>query len=569
MSVHVALYSPFKIMVLCALFQAAAAESPSSKVLKDGTRVLLPQRPRPPSNVSLARVARGRKLQGTPARESCGRCCYTVTNDIAGTSLDASFYAKRVDLRGFTLASSATVSDDALLEAALTVDRMVSKRPDLLQTLINEGVHLTVLGKDELTTDVPEYAYLATDTGYNWDRARGIGATAFAPVTSCAEENLLCYSAQDTYDGENICVHELAHSLQGSGCKLPTRRYHAQGSGLNAAIDAAYEAAQANGRWTNTYAISTHEEFWAEGVQAFYNVDQSGPVGGDGIHNHVDTRAELEAYEPDLASLIAQTFDGAQSFPCPTASCDCSTFVCPVVQAPPAWRCDAPVDTLEPYTCTTAGRQTASCCGPAPLPPACHPSPNVCANPATFNSTATATIGGSSLTCDYVNTVWAAQRGSAASDAAACDAVSSSNVVRSIAWAAAAACCGGADDSVCGAPRTTCDSLAACDGENPGTVGASAACYAAVVGVIALSGNDAAWLTVCTDVSPAEVPTACQEKICSDLAACPGSKACASSDDCPAGCVSVNARQRRQLLFGSIPITAECPKGCVAAYSSL
>ena len=89
-----------------------------------------------------------------------------------------------------------------------------------------------------------------------------------------------------------------------------------------------------------------------------------------------------------------------------------------------------------------------------------------------------------------------------------------------------------------------------------------------VGGVIALSGNDAAWLTVCTDVSPAVVPTACQENICSDLAACPGSKACASSDDCPASCVSVNVHQRRQLLFGSIPIPAECPKGCVAAYSS-
>ena len=94
----------------------------------------------------------------------------------------------------------------------------------------------------------------------------------------------------------------------------------------------------------------------------------------------------------------------------------------------------------------------------------------------------------------------------------------------------------------------------------------SAACYTAA---LAASDNDAAWLTVYTDVSPAVVPTACQENICSDLAACPGSKACASSDDCPAGCVSVNARQRRQLLFGSIPIPAECPKGCVAAYSSL
>ena len=355
-------------------------------LMKDGKLVLPPPRPRLPSNISLARVARGRKLEDTPARQSCGRCCYTVINDIAGTGLDASFYAKRVDLRGFTVAGSASVRDDALLEAALTVDRMVSKRPDLLQTLINEGVHLTVLGKDDMTTDVPEYGYLASDTGFNWDTTRGLGATVGAPVSSCAEENLLCYGpAQDVYDGENICVHETAHSLQGSGCKLPTRRYNAQGSGLNAAIDTAYEAAKSNGRWSNTYAISTHEEFWAEGVQAFYNVDQSGPIGGDGVHNHVDTRAELEAYEPDLANLIAQMFDAAQSFPCPTASCDCSTFVCPVSQAPPQWRCDAPVDTLQEWSCATAGNRTASCCGPAPLPAAC-PSPASPSTPQTSPS---------------------------------------------------------------------------------------------------------------------------------------------------------------------------------------
>ena len=41
----------------------------------------------------------------------------------------------------------------------------------------------------------------------------------------------------------------------------------------------------------------------------------------------------------------------------------------------------------------------------------------------------------------------------------------------------------------------------------------------------------------------------------------------ASIINCPAGCVSVNVRQRRQLLFGSfpMPIFAECPKGCVPA----
>ena len=232
--------------------------------------------------------------------------------------------------------------------------------------------------------------------------------------------------------------------------------------------------------------------------------------------------------------------------------------------------CDAVSSSTGVTVKSTVWYAAAACCGGADVS-VCGAAPNLCANPATFNRAATATIGDDSTPCNTVNNLWIAQRGSTASDAAACDTPFKANV-----WAAAAACCGGADDSVCGAPPTTCDSLAACDGENPGTVGVSAACFEALGGIIGASGNDAAWST-CTDASgPTDVPTACQDKACSDLAACPGSKACASSDDddsgsgpinedCPAGCVSVNARQRRQLLFGSLPIQAKCPEGCVAA----
>ena len=178
--------------------------------------------------------------------------------------------------------------------------------------------------------------------GVNWDTTRGLGATVGAPVSSCAEENLLCYGpAQDVYDGENICVHETAHSLQGSGCKLPTRRYNAQGSGLNAAIDTAYEAAKSNGRWSNTYAISTHEEFWAEGVQAFYNVDQSGPIGGDGVHNHVDTRAELEAYAG--TAPVRQDIDGLERWRRPPRH-----RRWPMTHSRPRWRPPSPLPALWP-----------------------------------------------------------------------------------------------------------------------------------------------------------------------------------------------------------------------------
>ena len=75
-------------MQLC-LAGAMLASQPF--LMKDGKLVLPPPRPRLPSNFSLTR-ARGRKLEDAPARQSCGRCCYTVINDIAGTGLDASFY---------------------------------------------------------------------------------------------------------------------------------------------------------------------------------------------------------------------------------------------------------------------------------------------------------------------------------------------------------------------------------------------------------------------------------------------------------------------------------------------
>ena len=49
-----------------------------------------------------------------------------------------------------------------------------------------------------------------------------------------------------------------------------------------------------------------------------------------------------------------------------------------------------------------------------------------------------------------------------------------------------------------------------------------------------------------------------------DKAALQADKANPSINDCPAGCVSVNAGQQRQLLFGSIG-AKRCPEGCIPA----
>ena len=219
-------------------------------------------------------------------------------------SLDP-FYAKVVDVAGFKVASSSAVRDAAVLEAAYTLARMTRNRPDLVATLVAEGVHMAVIGEDEVLTDIPGYAGL----GSGWDWTRGVGATQWYPITSCAEENLLCLR-DDVYAREDVCVHETAHSLQGSGGKLPTQRLTllTGGEDLDAAIDTLYDSAMSDGLFDNTYAASNHEEYWAEGVQAYFGINAEGPVGGDGVHNQIDTRAELQAYDPPLFDLIHGIF---------------------------------------------------------------------------------------------------------------------------------------------------------------------------------------------------------------------------------------------------------------------
>ena len=225
---------------------------------------------------------RGRQLAnfGDPLADpdpkySCGQCCFPITEDLSGTKLAGStFYAKAIkvaDTHGndFLVAGSYKLSDSALAEAALTVARMSVKRPDLLSTLIKEGVHLAVMAATEVTTDIPEYAYLANDPNTDWDtRARGIGATTVTLTVSCAEENLICdssdgYRRYEWGQGQNICVHELAHSLGGHTLVAP--RWLNRTQRLQPKVDAAFDNTVTNDLWNGGYARTNENEYFAEG----------------------------------------------------------------------------------------------------------------------------------------------------------------------------------------------------------------------------------------------------------------------------------------------------------------
>jgi len=204
-----------------------------------------------------------------------------------------SFYAKRVRVHGFPIVGSERVSDAALLEAAWILERVTAHRREMLGVMATNKVKLAVMAWNEFTTDVPEHAHLKPRVYWN-RRARGLGATPAVPTVSCAEENLLAFPG-DPYSTENILIHEFAHALHETAMNVldPT---------FDTRLKAAYEEARQRGLWKGTYADSNRNEYWAEGVQSWFDDNRE----NDALHHHVNTRVELKAHDPALAALCAE-----------------------------------------------------------------------------------------------------------------------------------------------------------------------------------------------------------------------------------------------------------------------
>lgn len=263
--------------------------------------------------------------------------CPTVTPTQPPTSLGLDpFYQRYVDSGGIPIIGSAKVPAEAFAKAHYVIANMLGGRPCLRKALALSGLRIGIMARDEVTTDLPEYSDLNTAfPNTNWDtRGRGFGATLVRPLTSGAVDNLL-QDSTDPWFGELILLHEFAHTIFEFGVF-----YLQGGDAQQTALDGLYSAALAQGLWANTYAGSAAREYWAEGVQDFFddNIEASPP---NGIHNHVNTRAELEAYDPKLAAFIAAIFKGAsgKSWPVHCTVGGGAPFVDPTPAAPLAASC--------------------------------------------------------------------------------------------------------------------------------------------------------------------------------------------------------------------------------------
>jgi len=226
----------------------------------------------------------------------------TITAPPVGLGLDA-YYTQYCDANGMPVIGGNLVPAGALQEAWLQTMNMMKMRQDLLAKMIENGTKVAIVADGEGITQIPEYADLDTvfPIAGGWDsRSRGLGATLARPISSGAEENLLCSIATDVYYGENIFIHEFSHSVEGMALEFMDTAFTTK-------LTAAYDAAVAAGRFANTYADDTIYEYWAEGVQDWFDVNLQA-IPSDGIHNEINTRTELQAYDPALYSLISSVY---------------------------------------------------------------------------------------------------------------------------------------------------------------------------------------------------------------------------------------------------------------------
>ena len=279
--------------------------------------------------------------------------------------LDPAFYKKCTLVQEILIATSEKVPDVVHLEAAYLFDKVMSGiKPLVAQRIRDKKVLCVLVGQAEMVSEMPQYA--SDKTGkeldfYNWRNRGSLSTQEGRPTVLFAEEDVMEY--EGGMQLESILIHEFGHVIDGVGFdkdlheRLGVAFKHAKEQGiyndgyaaqrfrrvtsetpvsLHEALVKAFPAQTpeflrkcleggdilVNGKPTTAsvqvtgedkvlivfggskqcYAALNRAEYWAEGVQDWYDTNRT----MDHDHNHIHTRDPFKAYDPDLAKLCEE-----------------------------------------------------------------------------------------------------------------------------------------------------------------------------------------------------------------------------------------------------------------------
>jgi hypothetical protein len=221
--------------------------------------------------------------------------------------------SKYVWCRGFSILGTKGVSETAMLEADRIIRNMFRYRHDVLKAIIDANVELVVIGPGQSPKEIPDVKRIRR----KWFVNRQSSLFRF----TTAETNLL-ESAGNQAAGDNLLIRDMAllmYYVTGLREVDPeyNKRKHVQQyeKGLERVdhrfdekIRRLYRKAKKRNLWAGTPAMKNRFKYFAEGVQSFFNANQIITSGND----HVNTREQLQVYDPDMALYIGDIFKHAE-----------------------------------------------------------------------------------------------------------------------------------------------------------------------------------------------------------------------------------------------------------------
>jgi hypothetical protein len=227
------------------------------------------------------------------------------------------YYTKFTYAREFVVLGSGHVRDEALLRVNDTIRKLFAYRHDILKALIADGARLVVLGRDERLSDLPEFRESKDRAGF--DAVRYLDYTPDRKLLVVPEENVLGRPGEP-FSGKCLAVGVFARALYQVAGLRPVladfeqrrdkQQYELRVKRLDVEFDRAlgkrYDAAMGKGLWKGTSAARDRVEYWAAGLEAYFDAAGAGqpPQGTD---RPVTTREALKAYDPDLYALVDET----------------------------------------------------------------------------------------------------------------------------------------------------------------------------------------------------------------------------------------------------------------------
>ena len=211
---------------------------------------------------------------------------------------ESDFFTKTLSYNGILIKAPSVVVDEALYATYDRIAMETAHLPMVVSNLAAAGAELHIIGRDQVTTDLPEWRqdkHVPLDEyhGLTRDqRTRGMGGL----ITSCGEENLLRLPT-DRYRGRDICMHEFAHNIEGAGIPRTVR----------AVFDEQYQISKTKGLWLNSYAGSNPSEYFAELTMWYFgthgDLNMTGPKPENGPEG-------LKKYDPDAYKVLDDFYSG-------------------------------------------------------------------------------------------------------------------------------------------------------------------------------------------------------------------------------------------------------------------